>query len=704
METMAKTRSEPTAPGWGTAAASGSIRERSGKPPGRRSLPALVPLPVLALACLLSTPPAEAAGTSPEAAPEIVATWQGGSLQKAEYESWLVAKDLEAGPESLRELVYVRALAAMAEARLGPEDAEEIRLAVEARRHRVLTKALQEHVRGSVEIREEEVESLRREHPGAFVRPRKLFLRNLFKRTGEDPEGVAAEMAGIRRRLLAGEDFEELARQESESQSRFRGGLLGFVDPEELPPEVAKAVRNLEPGQLSEPVASGGGLTIFLCEKVRPGQVPSPEEVRAKLRKNLERRRAAEAWEAERTQLVEGIMLDLQAVPHLASGDPPAPDRAVLSMPGYRMGPGEVAAVAALEAPDQPFESLSADRVEDLLRAWAFGVAAARRAVELGLDEAGGTAEILAVQRMEVLARRELIRRVDERLEEPTEEDLRRWYDAHPALWQRLRESEVAVIHFGTAAGDGPAEEGARRLALATEVVARIEAGDLSFEEAARRHSLHGSAAQGGYLGWRDAGGLLDWGPILTGALRTLEPGETTGLLRLESGLWIFHLLDRRPARVRPFEEVRQAVYEGWRKRRIQEIQLSLRPEVLREIGATFSALENAATEAALLPETGPPAAEPVVLRWSTASEFERYGYHVYRGREEDGPFERLTGEAIPGAGTTDLPQDYRFEDPDVEPGEKYFYYVESVSTGGQRDRLTPIQAIEARPRKDAGP
>ncbi len=86
----------------------------------------------------------------------------------------------------------------------------------------------------------------------------------------------------------------------------------------------------------------------------------------------------------------------------------------------------------------------------------------------------------------------------------------------------------------------------------------------------------------------------------------------------------------------------------------------------------------------------------PVVLRWSTATEFERHGYHVFRGADPDGPFERLTDESIPGAGTTDLPQHYRFEDRTARPGSVYFYFVESVSTSGERERFTPVRPFVA--------
>jgi hypothetical protein len=78
-------------------------------------------------------------------------------------------------------------------------------------------------------------------------------------------------------------------------------------------------------------------------------------------------------------------------------------------------------------------------------------------------------------------------------------------------------------------------------------------------------------------------------------------------------------------------------------------------------------------------------------LRWTTASELNNFGYHVYRGESEDGPFERLTAEPILGAGTTDEPTRYEFVDEDVDPYATYWYYIESISKTGAKERFTPI-------------
>ncbi len=81
-------------------------------------------------------------------------------------------------------------------------------------------------------------------------------------------------------------------------------------------------------------------------------------------------------------------------------------------------------------------------------------------------------------------------------------------------------------------------------------------------------------------------------------------------------------------------------------------------------------------------------------IRWATASEVENLGYNVYRGVHEDGPWSRLNAELIPGAGTTDEPNRYRFVDETVDPHRIYYYWVESVSIDGVRERFTPVARV----------
>jgi hypothetical protein len=105
--------------------------------------------------------------------------------------------------------------------------------------------------------------------------------------------------------------------------------------------------------------------------------------------------------------------------------------------------------------------------------------------------------------------------------------------------------------------------------------------------------------------------------------------------------------------------------------------------------------------------QAAPPAATPVPdeppfnrLKWSTASEVDNFGFDIYRSTAEDGPFDRLTVQPIPGAGTVDEPRYYEYKDTAIDPGVEYFYYVESISVDGIRETFSPIIRAPAKGKK----
>lgn len=124
--------------------------------------------------------------------------------------------------------------------------------------------------------------------------------------------------------------------------------------------------------------------------------------------------------------------------------------------------------------------------------------------------------------------------------------------------------------------------------------------------------------------------------------------------------------------------------------------------------GAPATAPAAAPPERAL-PSTSVSAAAPVgvptapaapyknTIRWTTASEVDSFGFDVFRGESEDGPFVRLNPKPIPGAGTSDESHSYAWVDETIDPAKEYFYYVESISIDGVREKFTPVNRAKAK-------
>lgn len=93
-----------------------------------------------------------------------------------------------------------------------------------------------------------------------------IYLINDAQDTMRETRETAARLA---KQIRGGASFTSLARQFSESTSAAVGGDLGWVQQGQLDPAVAKAVRNLDIGEVSEPIRTAGGFYIVRLEDRR---------------------------------------------------------------------------------------------------------------------------------------------------------------------------------------------------------------------------------------------------------------------------------------------------------------------------------------------------------------------------------------------------------------------------------------------------
>jgi hypothetical protein len=88
---------------------------------------------------------------------------------------------------------------------------------------------------------------------------------------------------------------------------------------------------------------------------------------------------------------------------------------------------------------------------------------------------------------------------------------------------------------------------------------------------------------------------------------------------------------------------------------------------------------------------TATPVGGGVELRWTTQSESDNLGYHVYRAASGDEDYTRITETLIPGAGNSSTDQSYRYFDGAVVAGETYLYMLGDVSFSGVEARHGPV-------------
>jgi parvulin-like peptidyl-prolyl isomerase len=133
-----------------------------------------------------------------------------------------------------------------------------------------------------------------------------------------------------------------------------------------------------------------------------------------------------------------------------------------------------------------------------------------------------------------------------------TPENVEKFYRENPALFTEPEQDHLATILLQV----DPAatkETWAEAQAEAGRIRAKILAG-AGFADLAKLHSADQSAANGGDMGYLHHGMLAQ--PAQE-AIDPLKPGEITEAVELLQGYGLFKLIDRKPAKLRAFEDVR---------------------------------------------------------------------------------------------------------------------------------------------------
>ncbi len=80
-----------------------------------------------------------------------------------------------------------------------------------------------------------------------------------------------------------------------------------------------------------------------------------------------------------------------------------------------------------------------------------------------------------------------------------------------------------------------------------------------------------------------------------------------------------------------------------------------------------------------------------VVLIWSTATETENLGFHLFRSMEVAKDYRQITTELIKGSGSSNRAHHYSFVDRNVLPGQTYYYKLADVDFAGNMRFHGPI-------------
>ena len=361
-------------------------------------------------------------------------------------------------------------------------------------------------------------------------------------------------------RIKAGEEFGEVARQLSRAETGSRGGDLGIVQWGRMDPKIEDVLWGLREGDISEPFETEEGWNLLHVTDRKSEELPKLGEARARLQATLvqraTRQRAAALF--RRLMAQSGSVIDdtpLVAALTAATGEGPAPTTLVADAAGERITLDRALKLVNAEAARKLPPDRMRQQVRWVLEAEVFRVLLEKEGLARGY---GDTPAVL----------RELDKGTDEAIFEHLlgtvvlarvqvgDEDIEAHYRSH---LKDFTEPEAIQISAMLVEGEEEAQEILRALAGGAELrtLARTRSKDPS------------TAASGGEIpGWVTRGKLA---PAVEEVAFSLKKPGAVGVAKVSAGHFVVRLDRRRPERIKPLDEVKEAARTAALRQRSRE-------------------------------------------------------------------------------------------------------------------------------------
>jgi len=176
----------------------------------------------------------------------------------------------------------------------------DVALALENARESILADAAQKHIEEGITVSDQELRELYQKDKSLSeeVRIAHILIRtdDAALKSGDPshpglpvPE-ARKKLEDIRKQILAGADFAQMAKQYSEDAATAAyGGEMGFIQRDKVVPPIVNAAYALEPGQVSDLVATPSGFEIIKVEEKHTKPI---EEVKPALESQIRQSKA----------------------------------------------------------------------------------------------------------------------------------------------------------------------------------------------------------------------------------------------------------------------------------------------------------------------------------------------------------------------------------------------------------------------------
>lgn len=154
----------------------------------------------------------------------------------------------------------------------------------------------------------QEIEKFYTDRKNMYKRPKRYRVSHVLVRVdptlvGEDRVKLLVKAEDLTERALAGEDFYNLAYYNSDEDSKYVGGDIGYFHSGQVVREFEDAIKDLKPGDIVGPVETLSGYHIIKLTEVEESRVLRFDEVKEKIGKELGDKRRESLYEEWMTEL-----------------------------------------------------------------------------------------------------------------------------------------------------------------------------------------------------------------------------------------------------------------------------------------------------------------------------------------------------------------------------------------------------------------
>jgi peptidyl-prolyl cis-trans isomerase SurA len=149
------------------------------------------------------------------------------------------------------------------------------------------SRLLNEAIRPRIQVTDQDAENEYRRSAGERKAGELYKLRMIFKKKS-GPRSDLKSMGRLERQIKAGVPFERVADRETDGAGKGDGGMIGAVSLGDLQPELAKAVKNLKPGEVSGVIVTNQG--SYIVQFVEPAKAetrPLTDTEKTEIREKL---------------------------------------------------------------------------------------------------------------------------------------------------------------------------------------------------------------------------------------------------------------------------------------------------------------------------------------------------------------------------------------------------------------------------------